>query len=73
MSDDVNLGDLVCAFRLELRDGLARIDQLGITLRDFEATGGAAFTNLRNRADVETATLAELVTAQDAIDSRHAG
>ena len=63
MSDDVNLGDLVCAFRLELRDGLARIDQLGITLRDFEATGGAAFTNLRNRADVETATLADRVMA----------
>jgi hypothetical protein len=63
MADDITLDDLVCAFRLELRDGLLRLDNLGRTLADFENTAGGRFANLRQRADLETATLADRVLA----------
>lgn len=46
--EDIALGDLVCAFRLELRDGMMRIDQLGQTLRTFE---GEASTRLQGVGD----------------------
>ena len=60
---DISLGDLVSVFRLELRDGLMRLDNLRLSLADFEGSAGGVFTRLRQHADVETATLADRVLA----------
>jgi hypothetical protein len=60
---DISLGDLVAAFRLEFRDGMVHLDQLRLSLTDFEGTASGYFTRLRQHADVETATLADRVLA----------
>ena len=51
MADDITLDDLVTAFRLELRDGLAKLDTLGQTLANFEAKAKAGFTDVGDTAD----------------------
>lgn len=59
MSDDIALGDLVTAFRLEFRDGLMRIDQLGQTLAQFEGAAKARLQGVGDAGEHEGSRLAQ--------------
>jgi hypothetical protein len=61
LADDITLDDLVSAFRLELRDGLAKLDTLGKTLAEFETTAKAGFTRVSDTADTQGKRMATAV------------
>lgn len=57
MGEDVNLGDLVSAFRLELRDGLAKMDVLGQNLAEFEQKAQGVFRRVGDEGEASTSRL----------------
>lgn len=59
MAEDVSLGDIVSAFRLELSDGLAKMDTLGRTLAQFEGEAKAHLQDVGDAGDREGSRLAQ--------------
>jgi len=58
LAEDLTLNDLVSAFRLELKDGLAKLDTLGQTLQNFEARAKDGFRDVGDKADEQTKRIA---------------
>ncbi len=73
MAEDINLGDMVSAFRLEVKDGLAKMDSLWRQIDKFEAGATARFRDVGDAGEREGSRLAQGLASGLAEATQHLG
>ena len=73
MAEDINLGDIVSAFRLEVKDGLAKMDSLWRQIDKFEAGATARFRDVGDAGEREGSRLAQGLANGLSEATRHLG